>query len=180
MEKQGKDFHDKLAKALYKHVFCCWPEMKNYWDQLEEPLRKMSDKFAKETFDWFNYVHSLEFNKTEVKTPLKVPKPKTKKDSEKELQELIDSITISNTDIEYLKEIHWEDFRHEQAGDKFVHGAYQIVKEMLTGFYLDDLLKWEGKYLRVLDGDLYYFVADEFTQAYYQLESEIIQDTNDG
>jgi len=43
------------------------------------------------------------------------------------------------------------------------------MKEILVKYYEGNLMEFDGKYLRRLDGDLYHLVADEFVQEYYEI-----------
>jgi len=179
MKEKGKAFHNKLSEMLFYHVFACWPEIEKYRDQFEGPVRELCVNSSSEAFEQFNNAHGMEFQKTEVGNVLEIPKQKTKEDVEKDIQKFIEEKQVNDLeDVEYVKEIFWKDFGHEKEGETFIHGAYQIMKEALAEFYLDDLLKMEGKYLRVLNGDLYFFGANEFAQAYYKLEKNLEEKDN--
>ncbi len=166
-DKNGQNFLNDLSGQLFELIFRCRPDIKKYREQLSKPLKKLVTKYARETFQCFNRSSSLAYCKTEITALLNVPTLKSRKESEKELKELIK--LIPHADVEYLKKIHWEEYRHQKQHENFILNVFKKMKEVLVEYYEENLMEFDGKYLRLLDGELYYFGAWEFVQEYYEI-----------
>lgn len=163
-----QNFRDKLSGQLFELVFSSQPNMKKFRDQLSAPLRELASKYALETLRCFDRAASLAYSKSETTTILTLPGPISETESEKELNELINH--IPDEDVEYLTKNHWDEYRHQKQHEDFIFSIFRKMKEVLVEYYEANIMELDGKYLRLLDGELYHLVACEFVQEYYEIE----------
>ena len=170
MKKRGDAFHQKLSNDLFDLVFIHWPEMEQYRNQITLPLRELSEEYAYETMNLFNIVDGYRFKGIPVEDTGQVPKPLTDKDREEEFQALIKEMPEKYH--ESAKKVVWEGFENERQADQFTHAIHQKMKEALTDFIPEVILKFEAEHFLLLDDYLYHLGAYQFTQDFYNLEQK--------
>ena len=173
LDRIGKDFHSKLTDELLNYILRSRPALNSCHMRMKETLHQLSLTYTWRIFECFNAVHFDAWEKTGGKNILEVPKPNAWEDLEKELQQK--SKTQPYFDYDYMSAIYRKRFIREQEIEKFQRGAWQLMKQIITEFYADDMMEWEGKYLKELDGSLYHFCASSFARAYFEWENNIIE-----
>ena len=159
----AKKFHKKLPEALKTLVFEHQPELLGQKEKQEKNITTIAEKYAGEVWEKFNMAYGRQYTKKEVAT-YKVPKPATKADEEKKLQN-----ELAGLPKKYHKgycEIFWETSKQNLAHETFVFAVHAKMKEAFTEIYLDDVLSLEPVYLRYFNSSLY-LLADSFVQDIY-------------
>ncbi|MCK5344385.1 MAG: hypothetical protein KAR20_13315, partial [Candidatus Heimdallarchaeota archaeon] len=67
------------------------------------------------------------------------------------------------------KEVFWESYKEELVGEVFEYAVYEKMKEIFTGFYIDDILEFDSDYLRYFDRGLYLMCSSRFADEIYGL-----------
>lgn len=171
MEARGEAFHNKLSQELFDLVFSYWPEMERYREQLTDPMRELAEEFSNEAMECLNVAEYYLRTGEPVKDVNPIPKPITEEDAEVQVQKYAHEFpTISH---EEWRSMVWEDFEVEMRGNHFIHRIHQLMKQVLTEFYLEDILKLEPDHLLMLDDYLYIMGACRFSQGFYELEDKV-------
>ncbi len=176
MEARGEAFHAKLSQELFDLVFTYWPEWKLYREQMAGPLRKLAEEYANKTMEGLNFAEYHLVNDKPVEKITPIPKPMSAADAEAKVQKHV--AEFPDVPIEEWRRIVWEDFEVEMRANHFVHRIHKLMKQVLTEFYLENILKLEPDHLLMMDYYLYLMGAYRFSDAVYGLEPKVEQEEN--
>lgn len=171
MEANGQAFHQKLRHDLFDLVFAHWPELKTYREEMEKPLLDLATRSAHEAMECLNVAEYYWRTGDPVPKVRPVPKPLTAQDAEDQVQKFIRE--YPDVDPEEWRQVVWEDFEWEMKANHFLHRIHHAMKQALTDFYLDNLLRLEAGQLLLLDEYLYMIGAHQYAQEVYELEEAV-------
>lgn len=167
-EKLYKAFSQKLPGELTEVVFNHLPDMLEKRDIIYDDVYKTAEKYIREIWESYNNADSCNYSKTPVKDVSPVPKPKTREEAEKELQSELEETPEKYHEL--YKKTHWECYEDEKPHEMFLYAVFNKMKEVLVEYYMNDILKLEADYLRILEQSIYYMCAIQFVQEIYKLE----------
>jgi len=166
--KSNKVFENKLISELYELVFTYWPELEVHKKNISVQVIELAEICAAETMSCL--VLSEEYLRTgeRVTEESPVPKPATREEAEMKLVELFRR--FPKLDTQERRDAFWQEYEKGLWSDHFFLVVHMKMKEALTDFYTDRILKLDGVHLRLLDSYLYYLGAWPFVQGIYGLE----------
>lgn len=176
MKERAEAFHLRLSQELFDLVFAYWPEMEVCREQLSEPLRELTEKYSNHTMECLNSAEYYLYNDEPIPDIRPVSRPLSLKNAENQVEEFIRE--IPEADPELVREIVMEDFDVEMRNDHFVHRVHHKMKEALTLFYSENILKLEADHLLLLDDCLYIVGAGLFVEDYHELADKIKEENN--
>lgn len=170
LEKKERNFREKLSAKLVLLVFKYFPELESQRKRLLNSLQDISEQCAKIALECLGSAFHHAKNNIPYTEKKGIRKPRTKEESEKELQELL--LLIDEKDHAYLSKIHWEEFENEQRHDGFYFKVHHKIKEVLVEFYFDEIQELSGGHLRLLEHYTYYLAVCEFVDAFYGIKEK--------
>lgn len=166
--KRNKAFENKLTSELYELVFSYWPEMEQFKKQLSVQLIELAEVCVAETMSCLVLAEEYLRTGERVTEESPVPKPATREEAEMKMNDLFKR--FPKLDTLERRNSFWQEYEKGLWSDHFFLAVHQKMKESLTDFYTDRILKLEGVHLRLLDSYLYYLGAWPFVQGVYGLE----------
>lgn len=166
--KINKAFENKLTSELYELVFTYWPVMEQHRKQISVQLIELAEVCVAETMSCLVLAEEYLRTGERVSEESPVPKPATREEAEIKMNDLFRR--FPKLDTQERRESFWQEYEKGLWADHFFLAVHQKMKESLTDFYTDRILKLEGVHLRLLDSYLYYLGAWPFVQGVYGLE----------
>lgn len=163
-----KAFENNLTSELYELVFSYWPEMEQYKQRISVQLVELAEVCVAETMSCLVLAEEYLRTGERVTEESPVPKPATREEAEVKMNELFKR--FPKLDSEERRNSFWQEYEKGLWADHFFLAVHHKMKEALTDFYTDRILKLEGVHLRLLDSYLYYLGAWPFVQGVYGLE----------
>ena len=166
-EKIAEAFVNELTALLVEHVYNWYPEWQPRRSDTEKQVARTAEEYAVEVLQLFGSIayHCQKGDPGEEKNT--VPQPRTREESEKDLQEILKMIPPENR--EYMEEMHWEDFEWQQHHEGFRFEAHRLMKKALTDYYCDEIMNLEAGCFRQLDSFVYYLGAVQFVEKCYEM-----------
>ncbi|MGC9353339.1 MAG: hypothetical protein ACP5D9_05850 [Mariniphaga sp.] len=166
-EETSEAFLNELTERLVEYVYNWYPEYQTRRSATEKQIASVAEEYAGEVIQLFDSIsyHSKKGEPVDKKHT--IPKPHSREQSEKELQEILKIIPEKNH--EYMKQIHWEDFEEQQHHEGFLFEAHRLMKKILTDYYPNEIMELEADYFRMLDSFLYYLGASMFVDKCYEI-----------
>ena len=166
--KANKAFENKLTSELYELVFSYWPEMEQYKKRISVQLIELAEVCVAETMSCLVLAEEYLRTGERVTEESPVPKPVTRDEAETKMNDLFRR--FPKLDTLERRDSFWQEYEKGLWSDHFFLAVHHKMKEALTDFYTDRILKLEGVHLRLLDSYLYYLGAWPFVQGVYGLE----------
>lgn len=145
-------FSNKLPNELVKVVFEHLSELNNKREENIKAVHSIAVKYVDEIWETFNQADGRNAKKDTTPDLRPVCQPQTKEDAEKKLRKEIK--VIPDDKHKLYEEIFWESYEEESATEQYKYAVFIKMKEVFAEFYLDDLLKLDGPYLRYFDRSL--------------------------
>ncbi len=171
--KLEKALKKRLSEELFNFIFAHYTSYEPYRTSLSAQLKIQCDYCSSRVLDMLSIVISSQESGQPFKGENRVPKVKSKSESQKELQTFIAQIkeveAVTEEDLAYAEEIHWEDYADEIKHQQFKKGLHDKAKDILVEFYEEDILALEGDYLRMLDSYTYQLAISWFIEMVYDI-----------
>lgn len=166
--KTNKAFENNLTSELYELVFSYWPEMEQYKKRISLQLIELAEVCVAETMSCLVLAEEYLRTGERVTEESPVPKPATREEAEMKMNDLFRR--FPKLDTLERRDSFWQEYEKGLWSDHFFLAVHHKMKEALTDYYTDRILKLEGVHLRLLDSYLYYLGAWPFVQGVYGLE----------
>lgn len=166
--QSNKVFENKLISELYELVFSYWPELEVHKRMISLQVIELAEICVAETMSCLVLAEEYLRTGERVSEESPVPKPTTREEAEIKMLELFRKFPKLNT--QERRDAFWQEYEKGLWADHFFLAVHMKMKEALTDFYTERILKLEGVHLRLLDSYLYYLGAWPFVQGIYGLE----------
>lgn len=166
--KSNKVFENKLISDLYELVFSYWPELEVHKIKISLQIIELAEICVAETMSCLVLAEEYLRTGERVSEESPVPKPATREEAEVKMHELFRR--FPKLDTQDRRDAFWQEYEKGLWADHFFLIVHKKMKEALTDFYTDRILKLDGVHLRLLDSYLYYLGAWPFVQGIYGLE----------
>lgn len=167
-EEKGKAFHKRAKELLASFPLEYWEHNSSEREVLKLPLQKLAVKYSSKAFDCFDLVSWLFFTKEKPSKEPAIPPVKTREEAGEQLMLKLKNI---HEDKEYYCQVFWEIFEEKRKRDLFFQGLHKEIKRILTDYYEEDILSFDGDVIRSLNGALYFRVVSPFIDEYFELVS---------
>jgi hypothetical protein len=166
--QSNKAFENKLISELYELVFSYWTELEMHKRKISMQILELAEVCVAETMSCL--VLAEEYLRTGERVPEEspVPKPTTREEAEIKMLDLFRR--YPKLDTQARRDAFWQEYEKGLWADHFFLAVHMKMKEALTDFYTDRIMKLDGVHLRLLDSYLYYLGAWPFVQGIYGLE----------
>lgn len=171
-KKRFDGFLKTLPDELCSYFFAYWPKMEAHRAKIEPELRKLAEYPSQEAY-WAYYSARMNgSSEVPVSDDVAVPEKSSRDKAEQDLQRLLDEFPRLRNKAKYIQSF-WNDFDENVKYENFFFGVHDKVKEVLAGFYGENIAELDGALIRRLDSDLYYLSAYEFARQALKLKSKV-------
>jgi hypothetical protein len=159
----SKKLPPALAEIVLKHLTQLTKQGKNK----EQAVLEIGKKYIRKIWEEYNMVYSLNVNGGPMADLDPVKKPTSREEAEKKLLKEIKKLPEQHHKV--YTGIFWESYEEKLAREIYEYTIYEKVKEVITEFYIDDIMEFNSDCLRHFDRGLYLLCTCGFIEDVYQL-----------
>jgi len=160
-----EDLFDLTLRVCYDTEDTC--------HELVALLSDVAEKYAKVVLEAYGHaVFYLGREELILSMPGVVPAPLSNKDLEQRISKLREELPgLSRAE---WREIVIEDFEEDLKDDWFRHEVHRTMKQALTDYYIDDILRFDAVHFLLLDERLFVLGANLFVDEVYTISDKSI------